>query len=151
MQVNKISSLSHAIKLDAEVFHGTQIELSRQVCGSNQGLRHKIAQFRGSALHPDELVALQQVSGGRHTIQEMARLLGGVFVPISTCADTSNELYNIYISLGLLHSTMREACADGVISVHERIDLEQKAQWTVSAIFAWLMANFNTFGAYENV
>lgn len=80
--------LTSAIKADAAAFSGRQTDLSRAVCGSNQGLRHKIANFRGQALRPEELVVLQQASGGRHTVQEMARLLGGVFVPLPTPAQT---------------------------------------------------------------
>lgn len=151
MKVNKSLDLTDAIKRDVSVFGGTQAELSRQVCGSNQGLRHKIAQFRGSSLRPEELIVLQQISGGRHTVQEMSRLLGGVFVALPEEVNVDEATSNIYISLGLLHSAMREACSDGVISACERVELEQKAQWAVSAIFAWVWSHFEAFGELENV
>lgn len=130
--------LSHAIKADVAAFAGTQVDLSREVCGSNQGLRHKIANVKGQALHPAELVRLQQVSGSRHVIQEMARTLGGVFVSLPSEIDADSSSSSICIALGDLHRAMRDAQADGVISDNERVDLENKAQWTISAMLSWL-------------
>lgn len=144
MQLN--IDLDTAIRADILAFNGSQTELSQQVCGSQQGLRHKVAHFRGANLHPDELLRLQQVSGSAHTIQEMARAFGGVFFRLPENVSLEQVNTNLYIELGELHHAMQTACANGVITIKERVLLERKAQWTVAALFAWLMAHFQAFG-----
>ncbi|UOP05321.1 phage regulatory CII family protein [Conchiformibius kuhniae] len=133
--------LTSAIKADAAAFSGRQTDLSRAVCGSNQGLRHKITNFRGQALHPDELVALQQVSGSRHTVQEMARLLGGVFVPLPKCGwenDGERSVMTVSLSLAELFQAVLSVQAAGSVSAAERLRLERLAFAVVAALFEWL-------------
>lgn len=138
--------INRAIHEDVKAFSGNQMELSQLVCGSKQGLSHKINHFRGTDLYPDELIRLQQFSGSYQAMQEMARLLGGVFFRLPEMGNTDGAAALICIELGALHSAMLQARQAGVISSDERVMLERKAQNMIAAVFSWLYACFSELG-----
>ncbi|PXX49394.1 phage regulatory CII family protein [Aquitalea magnusonii] len=75
-------SILEAARRDAEQWVGTQESLSKDVCGSANGLRHKLSGFKGAKLSVEDALSLMLLTRGRHTITEMCRELGGVFVEL---------------------------------------------------------------------
>ncbi|WP_155419410.1 phage regulatory CII family protein [Chromobacterium subtsugae] len=152
------NSLDAALRRDAEQWRGNHEELSRLVCGSGQGLRHKLSHFKGQFLRPHETVALQQATGGRHFVTEMARQLGGVFLMMPPPAvDLDNQdlllqVNHMHAELGRLLETMNEFVRnDGVIDGDEKQSLDQQGHEVYAQILRFLALTYRVYGTPEVV
>lgn len=145
-------SLQDAIRADVDQWQGRQEELSRMVCGSAQGLRHKLVSFKGSKFDPEELVMLQLATGGRNTVTAMARELGGVFMqlpPVSEemdSADLAEECQAVTLRLAEMFSEIHKALSnDGQIDRGERECIETKSHALREQVARYLQLSFRLY------
>ncbi|ERE07201.1 phage regulatory CII family protein [Pseudogulbenkiania ferrooxidans] len=151
-------SLDDAIREDVARWPHSQESLSRVVCGSAQGLRHKLVHFKGQHLRPEELVMLQLSSGGRHTVSAMARELGGAFLmlpPTEVCLDNQDllvEANKIHAALGTLLTQMNEFIQnDGQIDEGEKAKLDAQGHAAYVQILRFLSLTYRVYGTAEVV
>jgi len=146
-------SLNDAIRSDVEQWPGTQESLSRDVCGSAQGLRHKLAGYKGSTLRPEELVMIQLMTGGRHFVTAMARELGGVYLqlpPLSEELDNGDllaECHAVSLRLAELFGELASATADGVIKPDERARCDARAHALREQVMRYLALSYRVYGS----
>ncbi|WP_158677685.1 phage regulatory CII family protein [Chromobacterium vaccinii] len=150
--------MENAIRRDAGMWNGSLEDLGQLVCGSRQGLKHKLQHFRGQYLRPEELVTLQQATGGRHVVSEMARQLGGVFLMMPPPAvDLDNQdlllqVNHMHAELGRLLETMNEFVRnDGVIDGNEKWALDQQGHEVYAQILRFLALTYRVYGTPEVV
>lgn len=145
-------SLNDAIRNDVEQWPGTQESLSRDVCGSAQGLRHKLAGYKGSTLRPEELVMIQLMTGGRHFVTAMARELGGVYLqlpPLSDELDNGDlvaECQAVSMKLAELFAELAGSIAnDGVIDAGERARCNDRAHALREQVMRYLSLSYRVY------
>ncbi|BAK75408.1 hypothetical protein NH8B_0573 [Pseudogulbenkiania sp. NH8B] len=146
-------SLNDAIRSDVEQWPGTQESLSRDVCGSAQGLRHKLAGYKGSTLRPEELVMIQLMTGGRHFVTAMARELGGVYLQLPPLGDELDngdllaECQEITARLSELFAELAKSIAnDGVIDAGERGRCDARAHALREQVVRYLALSYRVYG-----
>jgi len=146
-------SLIDALGADARQYSGTQEELSRRACGSATGLRYKLAGVRGMYFHPEEVVMVQLLSGGRNTINAMAAELGGVYLQLPDVdavldgSDLEEEVERLQETIGELFREMREAKRDKVIDPEEKRALDRRGHHVVTQIKRYLALSYRIYGA----
>nr|WP_294864369.1 phage regulatory CII family protein [uncultured Pseudogulbenkiania sp.] len=145
-------SLNDAIRSDVEQWPGTQESLSRDVCGSAQGLRHKLAGYKGSTLRPEELVMIQLMTGGRHFVTAMARELGGMYLQLPSVAedldngDLVAECQAVSMKLAELFSELAGSIAnDGVIDAGERVRCNERAHALREQVMRYLALSYRVY------
>lgn len=149
-------SLTDALHADCKRWPGTQESLSRDVCGSAQGLRHKIAGYKGSVLGLHEALTVMQLTGGRATVCEFARELGGVFVQLPQVdvvldnTDLMSASHEVTVALGALFAEMQQALVDERIESHEREQLERLAHRINEKVVQWLQLSLRVFAVPED-
>ncbi|MGC0151024.1 phage regulatory CII family protein [Chromobacterium vaccinii] len=150
--------MENAIRRDAGMWSGSLEELGRLVCGSTQGLKHKLAHFRGQYLRPEELVTLQLATGGRNAVSEMARQLGGVFLMMPPAAieldnqDLLLQVNHMHAELGRLLESMNEYVRnDGVIDGAEKQTLDRQGHEVHVQILKFLALTYRVYGTAEVV
>ncbi|KPC53009.1 hypothetical protein WG78_10980 [Amantichitinum ursilacus] len=110
--------LNDAMRRDCEKWPGTQGGLSQEIFGVEDRLRHKLIGFRGNRLWLDDAMSIMQMTGGRETIHEMARQLGGIYVHVGDIApeydntDICEELEKVTMALGDLAREARASIND---------------------------------------
>ncbi|OHX10485.1 hypothetical protein BI347_22170 [Chromobacterium sphagni] len=147
-----------ALQKDAEQWRSGHEELSRAVCGSGQGLRHKLSHFKGQFLRPHEIMLLQLATGGRHFVSELARQLGGVFLMMPPAAveldnqDLLLQVNHMHAELGRLLESMNEFVRnDGVIDGNEKWALDQQGHEVYAQILRFLSLTYRVYGTPEVV
>lgn len=146
-------SLNDAIRNDVEQWPGTQESLSRDVCGSAQGLRHKLAGYKGSTLRPEELVMIQLMTGGRHFVTAMARELGGVYLQLPPVAeeldnaDLLAECQAVSLKLAELFAELAKSASDGVIDAGERDRCDARAHALREQVMRYLALSYRVYGS----
>lgn len=85
-------SLTQALRHDIERWPGNQESLSHALFSAPRTLSHKLAGAKRMAIGLEEAVDLMLLTGGRETICEAARELGGVFIQLpKSDQDVDNE------------------------------------------------------------
>lgn len=145
-------SLQDAIRADVDQWAGRQEELSRVVCGSAQGLRHKLVGFKGAKFSPEELLMLQLATGGRHTVTAMARELDGVFLQLPPVgeeldpADLAGECQAVTVRLAEMFAEIGKSIAhDGQINTDEREAIEARAHALREQVVRYLQLSFRLY------
>lgn len=145
-------SLQDAIRADVDQWAGRQEELSRMVCGSAQGLRHKLVEFKGSKFSPEELLMLQLASGGRHTVTAMARELGGMYLQLPPVdeemdpTDLVRECQAVTQRQADLFAEIAESIArDGQITADERKAIEAREHALREQVARYLQLSFRLY------
>lgn len=107
--------------------------------------------YKNSFLRPEELIQLQLISGGRNTIQEMARLLGGVFVwlptpdmPLHNLPD--DALMDMTATLSILFAEVQNAKSDGKICFNDKCLIEKRVNEFIATILVWIQILFVAHG-----
>ena len=144
-------SIYDAVRADCRMWKGTQESLSRDVCGSAQGLRHKLAGYKGSILSVEDAQSVMLLTGGRHTITEMARELGGMYLQLVSeevdNADLISECYKIQQRMADLFDALSKSVGnDGVIDELEQHQIDDKACELREQVMQYLVLNYRVFG-----
>lgn len=122
------------------------------VCGSAQGMRHKLVGFKGAKFDPDELVMLMLATGGRHTVTAMAREVDGVFLQLPPMAgeldpaDLAAECQAVTLRLAEMFSEIHKALSnDGQIDSQERELIEDKSHALREQVMRYLQLSFQLY------
>ncbi|GAB2885285.1 hypothetical protein GCM10027202_12360 [Microvirgula curvata] len=149
--------LQDAIRADADSWPGLQEELSRTVCGSAQGLRHKLVGYKGAKFSPEELAMLMLATGSRHTVTALARELGGVFLqlpPLTSGVDLSTleaECQAVTMRLADMFAEIHQAVAnDGQIDGDERKRIEASSHALREQVLRYLTLSFRLYAPLES-
>lgn len=148
-------SVNDALHADSKRWPGTQESLSRDVCGSAQGLRHKLSGYKGSVLSVHDALTIMQLTGGRETIQEMARELGGVFIQlpqIDAIVDNTDLLAagrDVTVAVGEFFSAEQTALADERLEIFEQEILQRGAHKVTQRMMRYLALLVRVFGVPE--
>ena len=125
--------LNEAVRRDCEKWPGTQGGLSRELFGVEDRLRHKLIGFRGNRFWLEDAMSVMQLTGGRETIHEMARELGGIYVHVGDVVpeydntDICEELEKVTMCFGDLAREARSSINDdGKIDAEEENRLNQR-------------------------
>ena len=116
-------SILEAVRDDAASWPGSQESLSKDVCGSPHGLRHKLSGYKGARVSIEDVLVIMQLTGGRNTIKELCRELSGVFVELPPPheevdnTDLLAESQAITICVGNLFDAVNHA-----VTKHNEID-----------------------------
>lgn len=148
--------LTEAIHEDVGLWPGTQASLSMAVCGSEQALRHKTIGHKGSVLGLHDILSVMQLTGGRATMHELARQLGGVYLqlpPIPDQVDNSDlqaECHRLFQSLTDVLAEISGALSnDGRIDSKERRQIERKRHAACTMMAQYLGLNYLLYGTTE--
>ncbi|MDR3427960.1 phage regulatory CII family protein [Silvimonas sp.] len=146
-------SLNDAIREDCKVWRGTQESLSRDLFGSADGLRHKLIGYRGSRIQLEDAMSLMLLTGGRATINEMARELGGVFLQLPAIdAEFDNtelhaEIALVTVKLGeLLGEVSISVANDGKIDAAEEKRIESRRHELFTQIMHYITLSLRVYG-----
>lgn len=122
------------------------------VCGSAQGMRHKLVGFKGAKFDPDELVMLMLATGGRHIVTAMAREVDGVFLQLPPVADDmdpadlAGECQAVTLKLAEMFSEIHKSLAnDGQIDGQERERIEDKSHALREQVMRYLQLSFRLY------
>jgi hypothetical protein len=145
--------LVEALRKDCALWPGTQESLSQAAVGSAQGLRHKLAGYKGSYPGLEDAQTLMLLTGGRHTIIEQARELGGVFLSLPPVdadidnADLAIEVGRLQTELGQVFAVINDALADdNKIDGGERRDIDAQAHRAVTKLMRYLALVYRVYG-----
>ena len=152
------NSLTEAIREDVSCWPGTQASLSVDVFGSDQALRHKLVGHKGSVLGLEDAMSIMQLTGGRATIHEQARMLGGVYLQLPQSpdqvdnADLQAECHRLFASLTDVLAEISEALSnDGKIDTRERRRIERKRHAACTMMVRYIGLNYLLYGTDEVV
>lgn len=141
-----------ALHADCKRWPGTQESLSRDVCGSAQALRHKLSGYKGSVLSVHDALTVMQLTGGRETIQAMARELGGVYIQLpqmDAIVDNTDLLSagrDITVAMGDFFAAEQTALADERLDVGEQKILQRKVHKVTQRLVRYLALVVRVFG-----
>lgn len=150
------NSLTEAIREDVGRWPGTQASLSVDVFGADQTLRHKLVGYKGSVLGLEDVMSIMQLTGGRATIHEQARMLGGVYLQLPPMpehvenADLQGECHRLFAALTDVLVEVTTALAnDGKIDSKERRRIERKRHVACTMMANYLGINYLVYGTDE--